>query len=60
MVFGVAGETNKSTGNAIKIEKNNENAQHTKIEYKGYTYYRENPSLDIHVIIGKILHDVNT
>ncbi len=59
-VFGVAGETNKSTGNAKKIEKNNEKAQNTKIEYKGYTYYRENSSLDIHIIIEKILYDINT
>lgn len=38
------------------MAKNAENGYH-QIEYKGYKYYRENPSLAIHEIIEKIMRD---
>lgn len=38
-----------------KIMKNNHDMGYTLHQYKGFKYYRENPSLEIHTVIKKIL-----
>lgn len=42
---------------AKTIMKRNKNNGYKKQQYKGYSYYRENPSLKIHEVIEKILKD---
>lgn len=34
------------------------NDGHVEIKYKKYSYYKENPSLSLHIIIAKVLKDV--
>lgn len=42
---------------ANKIMARNEENGYKLLQYKGYKYYKENPSMAIHEIIGKILND---
>lgn len=41
---------------ADKIMYNNQLSGYRTVEYKGFTYYTENPSLSVHEIIAKILN----
>ena len=40
-------------------EKNFQEKKEKKEEYRGYTFYNENPSLSVHKIIEQILKDCN-
>lgn len=42
---------------AEKIMIRNQDNGYVPQQYKGYQYYKENPSLEIHRIIGKILKE---
>lgn len=41
-----------------RIDQTNQRDGNRKLEYKGFEYYKENPSLKIHEAIKKILDDV--
>lgn len=50
-------DVRKAIGRAKKIKKQCQDAGYTLCEYKGYRYYRENPSLSIWECIEKILRE---
>ncbi len=49
----------KAICRAEKIDQNNKDCGYTLYEYKGYTYYKENPSTDVWKCIKSVLKDCN-
>lgn len=47
----------EAVNRAKRIMVRNEENGYKLLQYKGYKYYKENPSMAIHEIIGKILKD---
>lgn len=47
----------EAVNRANRIMARNEENGYRLLQYKGYKYYKENPSMAIHEIIGKILKD---
>lgn len=50
-------DVKKAIKRANYIMKRNHNIGYREQQYKGYSYYKENPSLKIHEIIEKILDE---
>lgn len=44
-------------GRAERIMEQRKENGYQPLQYRGYSYYKENPSLSIHTIIKQILHD---
>ena len=47
----------EAVNRAAKIMERNEENGYRLLQYKGYKYYKENPSMAVHEIIGRILKD---
>lgn len=51
-------DVKKAILNSEKIIQNKYNQGYTEMNYRKYKYFRENPSLNIHIIIKKIFKEV--